>query len=100
MIVGVPTYALLVHRYGPTWADWRFASLAVALYAALIIPIDLALGANYGFLGPSEPKRPTFIDLLGPWPARLPVILALVAGVMAALMIPWMVARRPGRDAR
>ena len=89
MIVGVATYALAVHGYRPSWRDWRYACLAAAVYVAAVIPVDLAVGANYGFLGPGKPDVPTIVDFLGPWPARLPVIFALVAAVMALLMLPW-----------
>lgn len=93
MIVGVAAYALAVHRYRPTWRDWRFACAAAAVYAAIVIPIDLALGANYGFLGPTEPDQPTLVDVLGPWPARLALMFGLVASVMALLMLPWIFAK-------
>jgi hypothetical integral membrane protein (TIGR02206 family) len=95
MIVGVGAYALAVHGYRPTWRDWRIACLAAAVYAAVAIAVDLALGANYGFLGPTKPEQPTIVDLLGPWPARLVVIFALVAAAMAMLMLPWI-----GRSAK
>jgi hypothetical integral membrane protein (TIGR02206 family) len=89
MIVGTAAYALAAHGYRPTWRDWRLACLAAAVYAAAVIPVDLVVGANYGFLGPGKPDLPTIVDFLGPWPARLPLIFALVAGVMALLMLPW-----------
>ncbi len=89
MIVGVAAYALAVHRFRPTWRDWRFACAAAAVYAAIVLPIDLALGANYGFLGPTVPDRPTLVDALGPWPQRLITIGALVAGAMALIVLPW-----------
>lgn len=94
MIIGVATYAIVVHGYRPSWADWRVACIAAAVYAAAVIPIDILIGANYGFLGPTAPDQPTIVDLLGPWPARLALIFALVAGAMAALMVPWALARR------
>jgi len=94
MIVGVAAYALAVHRYRPTWRDWRFACGTAAVYAAIVIPVDLVLDANYGFLGPTTPGQPTLVDFLGPWPARLLIIFGLVAGVMALLMLPWMFARQ------
>jgi hypothetical integral membrane protein (TIGR02206 family) len=89
MIVGGAAYALAVHGFRPDWRDWRFASLAAAVYAAVAIAVNLAIGANYGFLGPSKPNLPTVVDVLGPWPLRLPVIFVVVAGVMALLMLPW-----------
>lgn len=89
MIVGTAAYAIAAHGYRPTWRDWRLACVAAAVYAGAVIPVDLMVGANYGFLGPGRPGLPTIVDFLGPWPARLAVIFALVAGVMALLMLPW-----------
>jgi hypothetical integral membrane protein (TIGR02206 family) len=93
MIVGVAAYALAVHGFRPTWRDWRFAAAAGGVYAAVAIAVNLAIGANYGFLGPSKPNVPTIVDALGPWPQRLPIIFATVAGTMALLMVPWAFAR-------
>jgi hypothetical integral membrane protein (TIGR02206 family) len=93
MIVGAATYALAVHGFRPTWRDWRFASLAGGVYAAVAIAVNLAIGANYGFLGPSKPNLPTIVDALGPWPQRLPIIFATVVGAMALLMLPWTLVR-------
>jgi hypothetical integral membrane protein (TIGR02206 family) len=92
MIVGVAAYAIAVHGFRPTWRGYAFACGAAAVYAAAVIPIDLALGANYGFLGPSKPAQPTLVEVLGPWPQRLAVIFAIVAGAMALLMLPWLAA--------
>jgi hypothetical integral membrane protein (TIGR02206 family) len=89
MIVGVAAYALAVHGFRPTWRDWRFAAAAGGGYAVVAIAVNLAVGANYGFLGPSKPNLPTIVDALGPWPLRLPIIFALVVGAMALMMLPW-----------
>jgi hypothetical protein len=40
------------------------------------------------------PGQPTIVDALGPWPWRVPVIVALAVGAMTLLMGPWEVARR------
>ena len=90
MIVGVAAYAVAVHGFRPTWRDWRFACVAGGVYAATAIAVDLAIGANYGFLGPSKPALPTIVDLLGPWPLRLLPIFAVVCGAMALAMLPWL----------
>lgn len=50
--------------------------------------------ANYSFVGDSTTGAPSIVDLLGPWPQRITVIVVLVAGVMAALMLPWHLARQ------
>jgi len=58
------------------------------------VAVNVALGANYGFLGNMRPELPTIVDFLGPWPERIAAIMALVAAVMAVLMLPWTLARR------
>jgi hypothetical integral membrane protein (TIGR02206 family) len=93
MIVGAAAYALAVHGFRPTWRDWRFAAAAGGVYAAVAIAANVAIGSNYGFLGPSKPNLPTLVDALGPWPQRLPIIFAAVVGMMALLMAPWVLAR-------
>jgi hypothetical integral membrane protein (TIGR02206 family) len=91
-------YDLAVLRYRPAWRDYGFACLAALAYVAVVLPLDLALGANYGFVGDSKPDSPSIVDLLGPWPGRLVFIVVMVAAVMALLMLPWRhAAGRPGK---
>lgn len=82
-------YDLIVYRYRPTWRDYGIACIASAAYMALVLPINIALGSNYGFVGNSKPQTPSIVDLLGPWPQRLLIIVPLVAVVLALLMLPW-----------
>lgn len=100
MIVGVAAYAVAVHGFRPSWRDWRFACVAGGGYAATAIAVDLAIGANYGFLGPSKPAVPTIVDVLGPWPLRLVPIFAVVCGAMAVAMLPWLAASSSRRSPR
>ncbi len=93
-VIAVAVYDLAVYRFRPSWRDYGLACLASAIYLALALPIDLALGANYGFVGAPRPGTPSIIDLLGPWPGRLALIVLLVAAVMALLMLPWEIAKR------
>lgn len=87
--VGAPLYDVLARGYRPTWRDYGLACAAAALYVAIVLPIDLATGWNYGFVGPSRPEVPTIVDLLGPWPLRLLFIALIAAGAMAIAMLPW-----------
>lgn len=88
-IMAVVVYDLVVYRYRPRWRDYGIACAAAVAYLTLVLPLDIALGANYGFVGDSRPETPSVVDVLGPWPERLAIIVALVAAVMAALMLPW-----------
>ncbi|HSH08266.1 MAG TPA: hypothetical protein VLA41_11440 [Burkholderiales bacterium] len=67
---------------------------AAALYVAAVLPIDLAFGWNYGFVGPSKPGVRSIVDFLGPWPWRLAPIVAIAAAAMALAQLPWTLAAR------
>jgi len=96
MAVGVPLYDALARGYRPTWRDYGIACAGAFAYVVVILPIDLATGWNYGFVGPSRPDVPSIVDLLGPWPRRLVFIVAIAAAAMAITMLPWMrVGERP-----
>lgn len=88
IIVGV-VFALCADDYRPSWRDYRIACVATLCYGAAVLPVNLAIGANYGFLGRSRPDQPTVVDLLGPWPQRIVVIAMIVATMMALLALPW-----------
>lgn len=94
IVPAVACYHLIVHRYRPTWCDYRNACVATFAYFCLVFPIDFAFDLNYGFVGPSRPEHPSIIDVLGPWPQRLVLIFAIVAAVMALMTWPWQVRRR------
>jgi len=83
-------YDLVVNRFRPTWRDYGIACLASAAYVAVVLPVDLLLGANYGFVGKSKPLHPSIVDLLGPWPERLLIIVPLAALAMWVVMLPWL----------
>ena len=79
-------------RISSSLRDFFTASVAAA-YVAIVLPIDLATGWNYGFVGPGRPEVPTIVDLLGPWPLRLVFIAAIAAGAMAIALLPWVLLR-------
>jgi hypothetical integral membrane protein (TIGR02206 family) len=93
MAVGVPLYDALGRGFRPAWRDYAIACAGAAVYVAIVLPIDLATGWNYGFVGPGRPEVPTIVDLLGPWPRRLAFIAAIAAGAMAVVLLPWVLRR-------
>jgi len=94
IIVGVALYDVIALGYRPALRDYAIACGAAAAYFAVVLPLDLAFGWNYGFVGAGKPEVPTLVDVLGPWPERLGIIVPLVAGVMFLLLLPWTLARR------
>lgn len=93
-------YDIAVNGFRPGWRDYRTACIAAAAYVALVLPINLALGANYGFVGISKPLNPSIVDLLGPWPERLLIIVPLAALAMLLALLPWLAARALGQRGR
>jgi uncharacterized membrane protein YwaF len=75
--------------------DLGTAVIASLLYVALIVPVDLWLGADYGFVGnpPSNIIIPPFVAALGPWPQRAIVLVALVPIGFVIVLLPWLIAR-------
>lgn len=93
MTVAVPLYDAFARGYRPAWRDYALACAAAAGYVAIVLPIDLATGWNYGFVGPSRPDIATIVDFLGPWPLRLVFIGAAAAAAMAIVLLPWVLRR-------
>ncbi|MCI0362824.1 MAG: TIGR02206 family membrane protein [Phycisphaerales bacterium] len=94
LIVMSAVYDLIVRGFRPQWRDYAVAVLASLIYLVIVLPIDIAFGFNYGYVGNTTPHRPTIVDVLGPWPQRVVVISLLVCATMALLMLPWEMARR------
>ena len=94
LIVGVAAYDVCARGFRPALRDYGTACAAGALYVAAVLPLDLWLGANYGFVGPSRPEVPTIVDFLGPWPERVGVIMAIVAAAMGLALAPWELLRQ------
>lgn len=92
-VVGAGVYVVAVQGFRPQWRDLRFALLIGILYAAVIFTIDAIFGLNYGYLGRATPTRPTLIDVLGPWPGRVLVMVLLASAAMALLWLPWALTR-------
>ena len=91
---------IAVNGFRPTWRDYGIACTASAAYVAVVLPINIALGANYGFVGQSKPLNPSIVDLLGPWPERLLIIVPLAALAMLLVMLPWVMLRRASKPKR
>ena len=98
-ILACALYDLVALGFRPDWGDYGRALLASLVWAAAILPIDLWLRADYGFIGnpPPDLPVPAAVAALGPWPQRLIVMLLLAAAGFALLLAPWRMVRRHER---
>lgn len=86
-------YDVVVNRFRPRGWDLGMITLVLLLYGAVVIPLNVVTGFNYGFTGRSKPDTPTLVDVLGPWPLRLVWMFLLIELVFAVLTVIWW---RPG----
>jgi hypothetical integral membrane protein (TIGR02206 family) len=95
LVLACAVYDLAVLGFRPDWRDLARAGVASAAYVAAIVPIDLWLGANYGFIGnpPSSVALPPFVAALGPWPQRAVIVIALAVIGFVLVLLPWRVAK-------
>jgi hypothetical integral membrane protein (TIGR02206 family) len=94
IILGYAVFDLAVLGFRPDWRDCGRACVAGATYLAIVLPLDLWLGADYGYLGNLPPEQiPPFIAALGPWPARAVIVVALAAAAFAVVELPWRLSR-------
>ena len=94
IIVAAAVYDLVVRGYRSSWRDWRRMSIALAIYAVAIVPLNVKLQANYGYLGLVDQAQRSTVAAMGPWPDRLPVMYLAACALMAAMALPWRWKRR------
>lgn len=84
----------------PDWRSYRLAVLLTVGWAAVIFPVNLLLGTNYGFLN-RKPASASALDYLGDWPLYLAVEFAAMIIIWALITWPWTrsskIRQQPGR---
>ncbi|MBL1217693.1 MAG: TIGR02206 family membrane protein [Planctomycetes bacterium] len=93
-IVGAALYDVIARGYRPTWGDYGKAMTALLAYGAVMFPVNLSLGWNYGYIGQADPQTPTLLDVIGPWPWRVAVMAILAAIFLAAMTVVWSIPSR------
>jgi hypothetical integral membrane protein (TIGR02206 family) len=88
-IVGSCVYDMIVRAFRPTLRDLLFAVAVSLVYLTLVITINTALDANYGYVGKSSPENSTLIDHLGPWPLRIVFMASLGIAWLCVLWAIW-----------
>jgi len=96
IIAACAVYDLAVLGFRPGWNDLGYALIVSAAYVALIVPVNLWLGSDYGFIGnpPADVKIPPFVGALGPWPQRAIILVALAAFGFLVVLLPWCIVVR------
>jgi hypothetical integral membrane protein (TIGR02206 family) len=91
IIMASAVYDMVVLGFRPDWRDVGRVLVVSAGYVALVLPTDLALGVNYGFIGNPPPGKviPPFIDAMGPWPQRALIVMGLAVIGFVVALLPW-----------
>lgn len=92
-IVGAAWYELIVGRYRPSWRDCAFAVLASMCYVGLIVPLNIGLNVNYGFMGPTD-NQPGIVQFLPHWPWRVHGVIGGGLVLYTLATVPWRLVRR------
>jgi hypothetical integral membrane protein (TIGR02206 family) len=91
-ILGSAVYMVAIGLYRPRPRDVAIAFGTTCLYVALILPVDIALGVDYGAVGPGESAA----AILGPWPGRVVLMVVLEGLLFLLLWAPWSSGPRTG----
>lgn len=90
-------FDLTIRGYKPSAKDFVSVVAVDIAYALMVVPLNTAFGWNYGYLGDSKPDGRTIIDILGPWPQRIPIILGVVVLMQLSMLALW-TAHQKARD--
>ncbi len=99
IIVAVAAYLTWGVGMRPTWGLYRMILVVTACYAAILYPLNMALGTNYMFIN-RKPHQATILDHLGPHPVYVAIGVGLAIVVWAAMTWPWEHAARHARITR
>ena len=95
IILGYAVFDLAVLGFRPDWRDLGRAYGSGAIYLLVVVPLDLKLGADYGYIGNlAADKIPPFVAGLGPWPARAIIVVGLAALAFVVVQLPWQIGKR------
>jgi hypothetical integral membrane protein (TIGR02206 family) len=92
-IVTAAFYDLVARGYRPNWRDWEIVAVVSVGYVLMVLPLDIRLGVNYGFIGPTDFAQAAAIRALGQWPGRVVKIVMVVWAGTALMLLPFL--RRP-----
>lgn len=93
-VVGTALYDITGRGFRPHFSDWLIAVRLGLVYAGVIFLVDVLWHFNYGYVGETYKDQRSPADLLGPWPLRVPLMVALAFAAMYLLLVPWLVVRK------
>lgn len=88
LVVLTSLFAIFAWDFAPRLRSVGKALLATALYAAVILPLNYLLDANYLYLR-AKPARASVLDFFGPWPWYLPGLAMLCIFVCLVCYVPF-----------
>jgi len=88
LIVWGAVYLCLSLRHGPDWASYRRAVRWTFGWLVVVLCLNVALDANYGYVN-GKPSEATVLDVLGPWPVYVVAEMAIVMVGWALITLPW-----------
>jgi hypothetical integral membrane protein (TIGR02206 family) len=91
IIMASAVYDVAVLDFRPDWRDVGRVLMVSLAYVAVVTPINLELGTNYGFIGNPPPDKtlPPFINAMGPWPRRAVIVMGLATIGFFLALLPW-----------
>jgi hypothetical integral membrane protein (TIGR02206 family) len=91
IIMASAVYDIVVLGFRPDWRDVGRVIVVSLAYVAVVTPVNLELGTNYGFIGNPPPEKtiPPFIDAMGPWPRRALIVMGLAVIGFVLALLPW-----------
>ncbi|MDF1696361.1 MAG: TIGR02206 family membrane protein [Saprospiraceae bacterium] len=90
-VIAIYLYYVLGYRF--QFKDAVRSALALNILAAIIYPLNLALGSNYLYLN-AKPPGTTIYNLLGPWPWYIMNIEFVMLVLFSAVLIPFYIYER------
>ncbi|MCU0486050.1 MAG: TIGR02206 family membrane protein [Anaerolineales bacterium] len=83
-----PFYMIFVEGYRPYWRSMTRTMVVLALYAIPVTALNLLIGSNYLFTA-HKPPTASVLDMLGPWPFYLVVVVLIALVTFSLLYLPW-----------